>query len=159
MKRRCHPAIAMLAMAMPIAAAGCGESDGLPRQRVSGSVTLDGDPLSGAWIEFRPAAPGSVTAGGATIEGGRYEIPRDQGLMPGPYRVVITKAAPPEGAAPAPATVAVKKARAGKAAVAGPGPFGFARQLIPARYNVRSELNATVEEGKPNSFDFPLASK
>lgn len=163
MRRRCEiPGIlrAATALALAAAASGCGESDGLPRQRVSGSVTLDGESLSGAWIEFRPDGAGSVTASGATIEGGRYDIPRHEGLVPGPYRVSISKAAPPDGDGTAPA-VAVPKSRqrTGTKAAAARGPFGFAKQLIPARYNVKSELTAKVEEGKPNAFDFTLTSK
>jgi hypothetical protein len=151
---------AAIILALAIAATGCGGSDGLPRQHVSGSVTLDSEPLSGAWIEFRPEGPSAVTASGATIEGGRYDISRTDGLVPGSYRVSITKAGPPEGAGAPPAGAPPASGqRPGTKKAAAPGPFGFAKQLIPARYNTKSELTAKVEEGQANAFDFTLNSK
>ena len=49
---------------------GCGSSDGLNRQAISGIVTLDGQPISIGAILFEPATQESGTAVGATIRQG-----------------------------------------------------------------------------------------
>jgi hypothetical protein len=72
---------------------GCGSSDSLPREAVSGSVSLDRKPLETGMITFLPADASVPTQGGSPIVGGRYEIPRDQGLVPGKYKVVISSGA------------------------------------------------------------------
>lgn len=140
------------------AAGGCESSDELPRQPVSGHVTLDGEPVTKAWIQFRPEGTGGITASGAMIEDGSYSVPRSEGLIPGNYQVIITKAEAPDAAATATAPVPNGPAGAVKLKKA-TSPFGFAKQLIPAQYNVKSTLTAKVVEGQTNSFDFPLTSK
>ena len=70
---------------------GCGRGDGLPRQEVAGKVILDGQPLSDGSIEFQPEATsgGPVVPGGGLIAAGAYRIAREQGLVPGTYKVMI----------------------------------------------------------------------
>src|SRR5688572_116279 len=70
---------------------GCGGSDGPERYAVSGSVTLDGQPLDSGSILFGPEGDGG-NGGGATITNGEYSIPADSGLVAGKYRVRITSA-------------------------------------------------------------------
>lgn len=54
--------------------AGCGSQGDYPELgRVRGIVTLDGKPLSGARIAFRPQAGGRV-ASGVADESGRYDL-------------------------------------------------------------------------------------
>src|SRR5262249_19581338 len=74
---------------------GCGDSDELPREPVSGTVTLDGKPLASGLITFQPGGGDVATQGGGAIESGKYAIPRDQGLVPGNYRVSVTNASGP----------------------------------------------------------------
>ena len=52
--------------------AGCGE--GLPLAPVAGVVTLDGQPVKGALLEFIPQQPGGSTSYGTTDEDGRYRM-------------------------------------------------------------------------------------
>ncbi len=65
---------------------GCDSGDGLNRQAVSGTVTLDGQPLSGGNILFEPATKESGTAVGATIRAGGLRDPEESragaGLLP-----------------------------------------------------------------------------
>ena len=50
--------------------AGCGATDSLSRQAISGTVTLDGQPLAGGAILFEPTTERAGTAVGATIRQG-----------------------------------------------------------------------------------------
>ncbi len=126
--------------------AGCGGGDGLPRERVSGMVTLDGQPVADGMIQFLPEGPadpsGAVLSGGATIKGGAYDIPRDTGLIPGTYKVSIYAASSKGEVSNDP----------------GPGQR-LPREMIPAKYNQQTTLTAAVEAGGDNHFDFPLTSK
>jgi hypothetical protein len=123
---------------------GCSNStDGLPREAVTGTVTLDGRPLKQGSIQFVPGSERESTSGGAVITEGRFAIARPQGLTPGSYRVVINsgEGAPvppdqPPGATP-------------------PG----GKELIPARYNEKTTLTADVKAGGSNAFAFDLATK
>ena len=124
-------------------AAGC---DGQPRREsVSGAVTLDGRPLEGSNIEFRPEG-GQGLAVGSMIEGGRYRLPNPPGLATGRYRVSITSMA--DAKADPNRAPDLDLAR----------PKGETSGRIPARYNDRSILEAEVKAGG-NSFDFELTSK
>jgi hypothetical protein len=61
---------------------------------VKGVVTFDGQPLEGATVIFVPSGEVASTAAGPTDAQGRFELttrsPGD-GVMPGDYRVTITK--------------------------------------------------------------------
>ena len=133
---------------------GCGGGDGLPRQAVSGTVTLDGQPLDAALITFTPLGAGSdSTSGAAQVAGGSFSISQADGLIPGEYRVAISvsKEAP------------VKPSRKVETdSVTGEEiapPTSALREMLPARYNTKSELKAQVTEGGPNRFTFEVASK
>ncbi len=160
--RRCFALGNVIAALGMVVAGGCGSGDDLPRLPISGRVTFDGEPLSGAWIEFRPKGGADVTTLGAMIDEGRFSVSRSDGLVPGDYRVTISKAeAPDAGGAmvksePLPKGKVTKAMKLKKAA---PNPFGFAKQLIPEQYNRKSQLVAKVEEGKANDFEFALTSK
>ena len=127
---------------------GCGgSSDSLPRQAVSGSVTLDGKPLEAGSITFDPADPGqpNPVSGYATISGGSYSIATANGLTPGSYRVSIVSSA--GDAAPA--------------ATEAPGapPRKAPKEAIPAKYNKNSTLKAEVKPSGTGPLDFELTSK
>lgn len=122
---------------------GCGGGDELPRERVSGTVTLGGEPLESGLIQFEPTSPDVPTMTGAEIQNGQYAVPRAEGPVPGSYRVIITsnpkeaELDPEEGEMPG--------------MVPMPKTAG-----IPARYNAQTELTAEVTAGGPNTFDFSL---
>jgi hypothetical protein len=123
--------------------AGCSDTtEG--RQAITGTITLKGVPLDQGLIEFLPQeADKDGTRGGAMIKDGKYSIPREQGLLPGKYKVVInaaaTKLADPEpGVPPGPTKVAPKKNR------------------IPPEYNRATQQVVAVTKGGPNQFDFTI---
>jgi hypothetical protein len=72
-----------------LAGFGVDTSDGLPRQAVSGAVTLDGRLLPRGTIQFSPSS-GASMASLIAIKDGRYSVAREQGLVPGPYKVLIS---------------------------------------------------------------------
>ncbi|MEM9353116.1 MAG: hypothetical protein AAGA92_08890, partial [Planctomycetota bacterium] len=75
----------VLAGCLLVGLAGCRDPTG--RQQVTGTVTLDGDPLPEGRISLRPLATGP-SAGGKIVEG-QFEIDRTKGPLPGAYTVSI----------------------------------------------------------------------
>jgi hypothetical protein len=139
---------------MGLVVSGCSSGDELPREAVSGTVMLDGQPLAGGVIQFTPASPEIPQGGGSPITGGRFSIPRAQGLVPGTYRVTVNAASSettvPKGEPVEPG----KPPEPGR-----PTRTARAKELIPAKYNAESELKAEVKKGVPNEFTFTLQSK
>lgn len=89
-----------------IVPAGCGPA-GPPTQAVSGLVTLDDKPVSGATVTFAPTAAGGVFASGITDGEGRFTLnaaiagaKAGAGTLPGEYRVSISKVESSESAKP-----------------------------------------------------------
>ena len=115
---------------------GCGSGTKSP---VSGTVTFDGKPLASGAIQFIPDDLSKGRSEGAVIKDGSYKIPADHGLEPGSYSVSITSSKP------------------AAQAVDMPGKPQFDEELIPLRYNQKSELKRTVEKGKAQKFDFNLS--
>ena len=83
MSRPLRPLLVSTSLAMATVAVGCGGDDELPRQAVSGDVTLDGKPLEAGVIEFQPDASQAqgefATAVGAVIQDGSYRFPGSKG--------------------------------------------------------------------------------
>jgi hypothetical protein len=130
------------------ALAGCGASDELPREALSGTVSLDGQPLATGVIQFRPTSASEPVPAGAHIKDGAFNIPRSEGLTPGNYRVIINAAGEAR-------TLTAAESSGEKAIKRG----GLAPELIPPQYNNKSILTAKVEAGKDNEFEFALSSK
>jgi hypothetical protein len=122
-----------------IAVAGCsGGTDPVP---VEGIVTLDGSPLAGATVMFRPQ--GGRPSAGKTDAEGRYRLrytSERAGAVPGQHVVSISMF--DDGGSVDEAGGAPKKKR----------------EPIPARYNASSELVADVT-GSRMTLDFALESK
>lgn len=117
---------------------GCGAKNELNRQPISGTVTLDKEPVANGTIRFEPLEKG--VAAGATISQGKYNIPAERGLPAGEYLVRISAAG---------ATGPVEEA---------PGDSSkLAEELIPAKYNSNSELKVSVKVGDRNPYDFNLS--
>ena len=111
---------------------GCSRSDRPPLGMVSGTVTLDGKPLADARLIFEPAEGGRASTGSTDREG-KYEliyIRKDKGAKVGTHLVRISIA----------------------------NPDADNVELLPARYNTQSVLEAEVKQGD-NTIDFPLTSK
>lgn len=125
---------------------GCGSADSLPRESVSGSIAVEGKPLSTGLITFLPSDPDVPTQGGGAIINGKYSIPRDQGLVPGKYKVVVSSTNNK------PETVVDKTNNM-------PGmPPILAKEAIPSQYNQKSLLTAEVTAGGKNVFEFNLTN-
>jgi hypothetical protein len=121
--------------------AGCGSGDPTPREPVSGRVTLNGQPIAEGQISFLPEDGDNVVA--APIENGSYRIRRAEGPSPGPHRVSIWSRVP--------------SGRQIEADPLNPGELVDEYvETVPERYNVKSELTVTVEQGGSNTFDFDL---
>lgn len=137
---KCLLAHAVFGLSFMITISGCG-GDPQGRQRVSGTITYQGQLLERGRIEFTPLES-QGTQSGAIIRDGVYSIPADQGLKPGKYKVriystdkVLAPATGPPGDGPAP-----------------PQP----KNPISSVYNTDSKLFADVAKGGKNVFDFAV---
>lgn len=135
MKRRFSWVYLSLVFLAATALTGCG-SDGPQLASVTGVITIDGQPLPDATVEFQPS-PGSPSIG-VTDSSGRYKLKftaKKAGAMLGKHQVRIT----------------LEKTDAEGKRV---GPV----LAIPAKYNRSSELTAEVKAGS-NQVDFALTSR
>ncbi|MEW4486866.1 carboxypeptidase regulatory-like domain-containing protein [Thalassoglobus sp. JC818] len=115
--------------------AGCGGSDN-DLQRVTGKVTLDGQPLPDAFVVFAPKE-GGTTSYGKTDSQGVYEMmfsDDEKGAWVG---------------------VNVVKISTGDV---GSGNSAGAKEKVPAVYNMSSTLTADVAATGSNEFNFDLKS-
>ena len=129
-----------------LACAGCGDSSGLKMVEVSGSVTLDGQPLPEGQIRFVPTGETKGPASGAAISEGRYTVTNRGGVPAGTHRVEIRAERPNQ-----------------QGRRAGPYDPGYEpdelirEQYLPARYNAASELTATIPDDQRRfELDFAL---
>ncbi len=125
-------------------AVGCGASDPLNRQAVSGQITLDGAPLETGVVEFSPEDKDGRT-GGATVTSGRYAIEQSQGLPPGKYRVRIYAA-----------TNSSNPVSDGPPGIAQGPP---AQECIPASWNSQSQHIVEVLAKGHNTFEFTVQTQ
>jgi hypothetical protein len=120
------------AVALGLLVAGC--DSGPEMGQVSGTVTLDGQPVRGLEVSFEPVDPSlGTTAIGYTQEDGSYALhyPGErEGAPVGEYIVRISGGDDDDGP-----------------------PIS-----IPSRYNRDTELRETIEAGD-NPIDFPLESE
>jgi hypothetical protein len=123
---------------------GCS-NDPLGRQAISGSVKVDGAPLTKGNVSFQPTE-GQPTAGGAVIKDGHYSVPKDGGLVVGKYRVSINAAVPGSGG------------KADEAALPGDPPAP-PKELIPPAWNTASTQVIEVKKQGPFNFDFAIDTK
>jgi len=103
--------------------------------RVSGTVTLDGQPVADANIMFEGAKSGEPPSLGKTDASGKYELyysRKHKGATVGEHGVIITTYQPASDDNPQ-----------------------SKRESIPAKYNAKSELKSTVKRGQ-NKVDFDL---
>ena len=128
------PALTLLALA-----GGCGKPAHIPDLgEVSGTVTLDGQPLADATINFSPAE--GRPSFGKTDAAGQYSLSfvgEYTGAIVGPHTVRISTEQYIERE---------------------DGTTDYVKESVPPGYNKKSTLTANVEPGE-NSFDFELSSK
>jgi len=105
---------------------------GVPLEKVTGKVTLNGEAHTEAIIIFEPAVTGPSLHAVTDAEG-HYELKTKQEEAGAPVGKYVVKIIKPEGE------------------VAG-------QELIPAKYNADSELTAEVKTGE-NEFNFDLKNQ
>jgi len=137
------PALRLAAILAPTAllVVGCGDAEP-PRLPVTGKVSLDGKPLPTGQVTFVPLE--GRTAAVAEVRDGVFQADRSTGPAPGRYQVEIYAVEPTGKKIPNPDA---------------PGStIDEERDLVPDRYNVRSELVAEVKPDADNSYEFSLTS-
>jgi hypothetical protein len=133
-------AISSLRAICLIAAAIATSCSGPNSATVSGTITLDGQPLPGASVSFYPDGDGKPPASGQTDAQGRYSLSTGSsaGLAPGKYvAVVVATKDPPQ---PYDST----------GAEVPPIP------ITPAKYGDATKSDLRIEV-KPGKNDIPLA--
>jgi hypothetical protein len=115
---------------------GCTSSKLTP---VSGTITLDGQPLTEGTIQFAPSA-GDAPSQAAVIQAGKFSTE----LHRTTYKIRIH--------APKPSRAVAKLDENG------PGGGPRVEELLPPRYNTQSELTLNVT-GPTTAADFALHSK
>ncbi|WLD13760.1 hypothetical protein [Planctellipticum variicoloris] len=123
---------------------GCGKSDPLRRQALSGEVKLAGQPLDQGTIQFEPLDDKGIASGGL-IKGGQFAIAKQAGLPAGQYRIMIF--APEAGAA-------IQDAMPGDTMNA-----PLAKERVPAKYNTQSRETIDVSDSKKNHFVFDIPAQ
>lgn len=150
--------IALLTIVL-LVVTGCGTA-GPPMGQVSGSVTLDGKPMTNRLVVFVPKA-GGQTSTATTNSEGKYELigASTKGALIGLHTVSISSVK--EAAAAAVDFSQMPSDSAQYASQGDPAAYKKAaefKEVIPARYNIKSELVEEVKAGK-NTIDFDLKSK
>ncbi|MEM9410814.1 MAG: hypothetical protein AAGA30_06850 [Planctomycetota bacterium] len=132
----------LLIVAICCLSSGCRKDYGVELYSVSGTITLDGEPLKNASIQFRPDKTGKIVAPrggiGYTDENGQYVMLfRDtRGCPAGKFHVVVSTYSEPYG-----------DKKQGQ------------KEVVPQRYRgTESILSATVESESNNEFNFELTS-
>ena len=138
-------------VALGLVAGGCSGGaggDDKPREPVSGTVTLDSQPLPEGIILFIPAGPAGEAVASATgkIENGAFSIPRTEGPVPGNYKVSISQMDLPEGHV----KIQLKKS---------PKKTARTKEHLPAKYNSQTILKEEIKKGGASGLKYELQSK
>jgi hypothetical protein len=123
---------------------GCSNND-LKLASVRGRVTLDGQPVAGVLVTFKPRELKGTTSYGLTNASGEYRLMSTRtsvGAYPGEYEINITAASESSNS------------ERDELIATGETPPAE-RSDIPARYQQAGLLTATVKPGS-NTIDFPL---
>jgi hypothetical protein len=115
---------------------GCGGPAHPDVGRVSGAVTLDGQPLAEATVMFQPTQGRASIA--TTDKAGKYSLTYLDGVpgaLLGTHKVIIRTEIPGEDGQPP-----------------------IAKEKLPKKYHAQSELTAEVKPGS-NKLDFKLDSQ
>lgn len=123
-----------------VAVTGCGGSDD-SRAAVKGTIKLDGAPIKQGTISFIPEEKGPMA--GTVIKDGEYSIPQGVGAFVGKNKVEVRS---------------VQETGRKIKNPYGDNEITEALETVPHRYNLRTELTATIEQGKDNVANFDLNS-
>jgi hypothetical protein len=130
-------AIVAPAASLSLALAGCGTREGLVE--ASGKVTLDGQPLADALVEFIPQGATGVVSMGRTDRDGNYYMMASRtakGASVGVNKVRIT-------------TYEILDLQ---------GKQQMVPERVPTKYNSETVLSVTVAETGMNQFNFDLST-
>lgn len=159
-----------LLLALPLAL-GCSKAPKLPTVPVSGTVTMDGQPLEGASVGFSPVNPDGTPANGTTDAQGTFRLQtylgasfgQGDGAMPGDYIVMVTKYEAKTGSAPSADEIAAQQKAMDEARKTGKPPepsamLGQPKLLTPEEYSnpKKTTLKATVKDSGNQPFTFDL---
>lgn len=135
--------IAVCGVVTALLVAGCSESQGPAKHRVSGIVSLAGKPMPDGEVYFRMPATGAIEV--FPVKAGAFQ----GAAAAGRHRVEIYRFQQPqltlaelERMDPMAKALATEK-----------------KNLLPAEYNTRSSLEADVQPGQQNRFEFALGGK
>lgn len=153
-----------LGLAGLVGLVGCSKDTG-QFATVSGTVSFNGTPVDGAKVEFHSTTESEgkrASFSTVTDSSGKYMIAgsgKNPGILPGMYKVVITKLnipaganVPKEGVDSGQLEAQLSDGAGGKSAIT---------NLLPKEYGslASSKLAATVEMGKNENVNFDLKGK
>lgn len=127
----------LVALLLTSMASGCSRNNG--RQEVSGTVTIDGTPVTMGLVNFQPVDVANSQGSGATLRDGGFHLPAAKGLLPGKYL----------------ATVQAFR-ETGK--VLNDPMMGKTPQIVPVQLAGQPGIEAIIVSGGPNRFEFRLNS-
>jgi hypothetical protein len=140
------PSAVLLGVALVLIAAGCSSDN---KARVTGKVTINGNPVGGAKVVFIDSAAQGVPAqfGTVTKDDGTYEVHQ---IDPGSYKVTVKKLVPRPGVK-VPENTPLEMLEAD----------GRATNSLPAKYaDVKTtDLSATINPGDRNEVNLNLQGK
>ena len=142
--------IAVLSLAIAaLAVAGCSEKNTLGTVKIAGQVLVDGEPMDGITVTFRPRGNGKLSGVGRTDAKGQFALttggaPVNSGVVPGEYDVIFYKVSYDDAS--------------GSGGRVPPKPKYL---ILPKYENPRSSgiEPVTVVNGKNSPFNFELLSK
>jgi len=151
---------------------GCSENN-LGAVKVTGTVTLDGEPISGVTVAFLPAGATGREAYGTTDAQGQFvlTIPSaaaGSGAIPGTYNATFSKEHNPRGDEMWAYADELRDQGMNEDQIPGevarrfPGGLPDPIDLIPEKYKYSTSAAfppVTVEKGKKNDFMFDLSAK
>lgn len=138
---------ALLCVLVALITCGCSGPEGPATFTVTGSVSLDGKPVSTGQIIFHDVA-GTERAYAGVIKDGKFSFPSTAGQK----KVSITS--PQEVAG---SSIIVGGTPGDPVSAENPAPQIL--ESIPAKYNEKTELTADVTPTGDNTFPFELTSK
>lgn len=134
-------------LALVVLTPGCGKPDGPPTYRVSGKVTLDGQPVTDGRITFKDP-DGQAKSMATDVKAGTYSFY----CTAGQKKIEVTWLRKVEG----------KQYRIGgnPGDPVGPNnPADVFEEAIPSKFNTQTMLTGEIKSSGGNTFDFDLKSK
>lgn len=130
---------------------GCGHSDDLQRNAISGTITIDGAPLESGVVRLIPIEPHSGPGSMEKVTEGAFQFTEENGPIAAQHRVEIE--------ATEHVAFAIDDEAAFASFVKSTGRSPLARNPIPAIYNSASTLTANIENTADQRFVFELKSR